>query len=78
MKSDDLYRDDAGTPREASPAAIGHRAGHGVRRLLRALVVIVALVAGGLVLYGILQLFVCDLREIVFKGAPRRAIWLCR
>lgn len=78
MKSDDLYRGDAGTPRDASPAVVRHRAGHGVPRLLRALVVIVALVAGGLVLYGILQLFVCDLREVVFKGAPRRAVWLCR
>jgi len=42
------------------------------------LIVIVALAAAGLVLYGILQVFVCDLREMVFRGMPRRAVWLCR
>ena len=78
MKSDDLYRDDPGEPRRAVAARIEPRAGRGVRRLLRALVVIVALGAGSLILYGILQVFVCDLREAVFKGAPRRAGWLCR
>ena len=49
-----------------------------MRTFVRSVIVIVILAAAGLVLYGILQLFICDLRETVFRGAARRAVWLCR
>jgi hypothetical protein len=77
VKDDDLFRDDVGHPSPDEPLAARGRTS-GLSKLVRTLIVIVALAAAGLVLYGILQVFVCDLREIVFKGMPRRAVWLCR
>jgi len=80
MKSDDLFRDDLGrSSADQSPASDrAHRGGAGLGRPLRAIIVIAALAVAGLVLYGILQVFVCDFREAVFKGMSRRAVWLCR
>jgi len=80
MKSDDLYRDDMGrsSADESQASGRAHRSGSGLGGPLRAIIVIVALAAAGLVLYGILQVFVCDFREAVFKGMSRRAVWLCR
>ena len=80
MKSDDLFRDDVGrsSADESEPSRRAHRTGAGLGRLLRAIIAIVALAAAGLVLYGILQIFVCEFREAVFKGMSRRANWLCR
>lgn len=80
MKDDDLFRDDVGHPSPDKPLAARSSNGRtsGLSKLVRTLIVIVALAAAGLVLYGILQVFVCDLREIVFRGMPRRAVWLCR
>jgi hypothetical protein len=45
---------------------------------LRVLILAVAVLAAVAILYGIVQVFICDLREIVFQGMPRRAVWLCR
>ncbi len=80
MKSDDLFRDDLGrSPADESQASDrAHHRGAGLSTPLRAIIVITALAAAGLVLYGILQVFVCDFREVVFKGMSRRAVWLCR
>jgi hypothetical protein len=80
MKSDDLFRDDLGRSSADESEALGRaqRSGAGLGRLLRAIIAIAALAAAGLVLYGILQIFVCDFREAVFKGMSRRAVWLCR
>lgn len=80
MKDDNPFRDDVGHPSPGEPLAARRSNGRtsGLGKFVRTLIVIVALAAAGLVLYGILQVFVCDLREIVFRGMPRRAVWLCR
>ena len=82
MKSDDLFRDDLGRSSAAESEALhssrARHSGAGLNTPLRAIIVITALAAAGLVLYGILQVFVCDFREVVFKGMSRRAVWLCR
>jgi hypothetical protein len=80
MKNDGLFRDGVGqAPADESQAAgSAHRGGRGLSTLVRTLILIVALAAAGLVLYGILQVFVCDFREVVFKGMSRRTVWLCR
>ncbi len=80
MKNDDLFRDGVGhAPADEPPAAgSGRRGRGGLSTLVRTLIVIVALATAGLVLYGMLQVFVCDFREVVFKGMSRRAVWLCR
>jgi hypothetical protein len=80
VKDDDLFREDVSQPSPSEPLAArrsNDRTGW-LSKLVRTLIVIVAVAAAGLVLYGILQVFVCDLREIVFRGMPRRAVWLCR
>jgi hypothetical protein len=80
MKSDDLFRDDLGrsSADDSQTTARTHLSGAGLSTPLRAIIVIAALAAAALVLYGILQVFVCDFREVVFKGMSRRAVWLCR
>jgi hypothetical protein len=80
MKSDDLFRDDLSRSSvdESQAADRAHHSGTGLSTLLRAVIVIAAMAAAGLVLYGILQVFVCDFREVVFKGMSHRAVWLCR
>ncbi len=47
-------------------------------RGLRIVVLVLAVLAAAAVLYGIVQIFICDLRELVFRGMARRAVWLCR
>jgi hypothetical protein len=80
MKSDDLFRDDLGpsSADESQTPGRAHLRGAGLSTALRAIIVITALAVAALVLYGILQVFVCDFREVVFKGMSRRAVWLCR
>ena len=80
MKSDDLFRDDLGrsSAGESQTPGRAHLSGAGLRTPLRAIIAITALAVAALVLYGILQVFVCDFREVVFKGMSHRAVWLCR
>jgi hypothetical protein len=80
MKNDDLFRDGVGQAPADESQATGspHRGRGGLSTLVRTLILIVALAAAALVLYGILQVFVCDFREVVFKGMSRRVVWLCR
>ena len=80
MKSDDLFRDDLAraSADESQASGRANYGGAGLSTALRAIIVIAALAAAGLVLYGILQVFVCDFREVVFKGMSHRAVWLCR
>jgi hypothetical protein len=80
VKNDELFRDGLGRPPADEPAATdsGHRRRWSLATPLRAVILIVALWTAGLVLYGILQVFVCDFRAVVFKGMSHRAVWLCR
>jgi len=80
VKDDKLFRDNGRQPsaEELVAARSLNDSRGGLSKLVRTVIVIVALAAAGLVLYGILQVFVCDFREIVFKGMPHRAVWLCR
>jgi hypothetical protein len=55
--------------RRESPGRLG--------RWLRVVFLGLAVLAAVAVLYGIVQIFICDLREMVFPGMGRRAIWLC-
>lgn len=48
-----------------------------LRRWLRVLLLAFAVCATAIILYGMVQLFICDLREFVFPGLPRRVRWLC-
>lgn len=48
-----------------------------LRRWLRVLFFAVAIGAAVIILYGMVQLFICDFREVVFPGLPRRTRWLC-
>lgn len=47
-------------------------------RWLRIVIMALAVLAAVAILYGIVQVFICELRELVFAGMPRRAAWLCR
>lgn len=47
-------------------------------RGLRVVILTLAVLAAAAILYGIVQIFICDLRELVFRGMARRAVWLCR
>jgi len=80
MKSDDWFRDDVyRSPEEESVAdrerqiAI-RRTARTVRLLLVGLVALTAI----LMLYWLVQVFICDFRDAVFPGMGRRASWLCR
>ena len=55
--------------RRGSPGWLG--------RWLRIVILGLAVLAAVAVLYGIVHIFICDLREMVFHGMPRRAVWLC-
>ncbi len=55
--------------RRGSPGWLG--------RWLRIVILGLAVLAAVAVVYGIVQVFICDLRETVFSGMPRRALWLC-
>ena len=46
-------------------------------RWLRIVILGLAVLAAVVVLYGIVHIFICDLREMVFHGMSRRAVWLC-
>ena len=46
-------------------------------RSLRVLILTLAVLAAVVILYGIVQVFICDLQELVFRGMARRAVWLC-
>jgi len=41
------------------------------------LILTLAVLAAVVILYGIVQVFICDLQELVFRGMARRAVWLC-
>ena len=74
MKGDDPFRD-ADVYQAAEKPASSTR---WLATSLRVLILAVAVLAAVAILYGIVQVFICDLREIVFRGMPRRAVWLCR
>jgi hypothetical protein len=50
---------------------------HRLWRWLRIVIVTLAVLAAVVILYGIVHVFICELRELVFRGMPRRAAWLC-
>jgi hypothetical protein len=79
-KNDDLFRDGMGQPpgNESQAAGSAHGGRAGLSALVRTLILIVGLAAAAVVLYGMFQVFVCDFREVVFKGMSHRAVWLCR
>jgi phosphotransferase system glucose/maltose/N-acetylglucosamine-specific IIC component len=73
VKGDGPFRGDVYQPAEKPGSATRWLA-----RSLRVLILTVAVLAAVAILYGIFQVFICDLREVVFRGMPRRAVWLCR
>ena len=80
MKSDDWFRDDVYRPPEEESSAERERRitiGRTARTLRLLLLGVVALTAV-LMLYWLVQVFICDFREALFPGMPRRAAWLCR
>ncbi len=80
MKSDDWFRDNVYRPPEEEPSAERERrimVGRTARTLRLLLLGVVALTAI-LMLYWLVQVFICDFREVMFPGMPRRAAWLCR
>ena len=72
MKGEDPFRGDVERPPE-EPASATRWLG----RSFRVLILTLAVLAAVAILYGIVQIFICDLRELVFRGMPRRAVWLC-
>jgi hypothetical protein len=80
MKGNDPYADDVYRPPDGTSAA-GEGTGIGspnwLGRWLRVLILVVLVVAAVAVLYWMVQVFICDLRETVFRGMSRRAAWLC-
>jgi hypothetical protein len=79
MKSDDWFRDDVYQPPEEESFAETERRitiGRTARTLRLLLLGVVGLTAI-LMLYWLVQVFVCDFREALFPGMPRRAAWLC-
>ena len=80
MKNDDWFRDDVYRPPEEESSAererritIG-RTAWTLRLLLLGVVTLTAI----FMLYWLVQVFICDFREALFPGMPRRAAWLCR
>jgi len=79
VKSDDWFRDDMYRPAEESPAAeretqiAVRRTARAVRLLLLSVVTLTAL----LMLYWLVQVFICDFRKALFPGMARRAAWPC-
>ena len=80
MKGDDWFRDDLYRPPDAeSPAPAEDRVtGRRTAQALRVLVLTFVALTAVLMLYWLVQTFVCDFREAVFPDMPRRAPWLCR
>jgi hypothetical protein len=80
VKGDDWFRDDFYRPPQAESAVereVRERVARTARALQVLLVGVVALTAI-LMLYWLVQVFVCDFREALFPGMARRAPWLCR
>lgn len=79
MKSDDWFRDDVyQPPEEESFAEMERRITIGrTARAFRLLLLSVVALTAILMLYWLVQVFVCDFREALFPGMPRRAAWLC-
>jgi len=79
MKNDDWFREDVyQSPEEESSGERQRRIGiartaRALRLLLLSAVALIAI----LMLYWLFQVFICDFREAVFPGMPRRAAWLC-
>jgi hypothetical protein len=79
MKSDDWFRDGVYQPPEEESSAERERRitiGRTARALRLLLLSVVALTAI-LMLYWLVQVFVCDFREALFPGMSRRGAWLC-
>jgi hypothetical protein len=79
MKSDDWFRDDVyQQPEEESLAETERRITIGrTARSFRLLLLSFVALTAILMLYWLVQVFVCDFREALFPGMPRRAAWLC-
>ena len=80
MKSDDWFRDDVYRPPEEESSADRERriAIRRTARTLRLLLLGVVALTAILMLYWLVQVFICDFREALFPGMARRAAWLCR
>ena len=80
MKSDDWFHDDVYRPPEEEPSAERERriSRERTARTLRLLLLSVVALTAILMLYWLVQVFICDFREALFPGMPRRAAWLCR
>jgi hypothetical protein len=80
MKSDDWFRDDVYQPPEEESSAERERriTIRRTARTLRLLLLSVVALTAILMLYWLVQVFICDFREALFPGMPRRAAWLCR
>jgi hypothetical protein len=80
MKSDDWFRDDVYQPPEEESSAERERriTIRRTARTLRLLLLSVVALTAILMLYWLVQVFICDFREALFPSMPRRAAWLCR
>jgi len=80
MKSDDWFRDDVYRPPEEELSAERERriTIRRTARTLRLLLLSVVALTAILMLYWLIQVFICDFREVMFPGMGRRAAWLCR
>jgi len=79
MKSDDWFRDDVYRPPEEESSADRERriTIRRTARTLRLLLLGVVALTAILMLYWLVQVFICDFREALFPGMARRAAWLC-
>jgi hypothetical protein len=80
MKSDEWFRDGVYQPPEGESSAERERRIMLARtaRTLRLLLLTVVTLTATLMLYWLVQVFICDFREALFPGMARRAPWLCR
>jgi hypothetical protein len=80
MKSDDWFRDDVYHPPEEESSADREKriTIRRTARTLRLLLLSVVALTAILMLYWLVQVFICDFREALFPGMGRRAAWLCR
>lgn len=79
MKSDDWFHDDVYRPPEEESSAERERriTIRRTARTLRLLLLGVVALTAILMLYWLVQVFICDFREALFPGMARRAAWLC-
>lgn len=79
MKGDDWFRDGVyRPPDEESPAERERRISVArTARTLRLLLLSLVAATAVLMLYWLVQVFICDFREVMFPDMPRRAPWLC-